>query len=184
MASLLIDLENTVQQSTSIALTIGVGDTPASGVIVGQIVDMMHADANCNMQVTAGPVATAFFVKVQGADLSSGNQILSGNFTDPTSGFSVFPSQFLSGGRLCVNSGTVRSGGTDGAPIDAAALFCSGGAYAGSFQRINRYVRAVIESGSAVAVPVMVSFLSQKITTTSGYGYTNLPMSGGIGTAV
>ena len=184
MSSLLIDLENTTTQYASIALATAVGNVPASGVIVGQIVDLVHADANCQLQVTGGPDANAFFVKVQGADLSSGNQVLSGNFTDPTSGFSVFPSQFLSGGRLCVNSGTLGSGGPQGTFVNGAAPFCSGGVFGCSFQRINRYVRAVVESGSANVQLNTCTFISQTIATTSGGGYSNLPMSGGLGTAV
>ena len=182
MASLLIDYQNTTQHQTSIALATGVGNVPASGVLVGQIVDLVNADANCQMIVTGGPTSGPVFVKVQGADYSSGNQVLSGNFTDPTSGFSVFPSQFLSGGRLCVNSGLWGSG--FGSVVNNAPQFCSGGQQAGSFQRVNRFVRAIAESGLSFDQPIMVNFTSQLIRTDSGNGYTNLPLSGGIGTAV
>lgn len=182
MASLLIDYQNTTQHQTSIALATGVGNVPASGVLVGQIVDMQHADANCQMIVTGGPTSGPVFIRVQGADLSSGNQILSGNFTDPTSGYAVFPSQFLSGGRLCVNSGLYASG--VGSVVNNMPQFCSGGQQAASFQRVNRFVRAIAESGLAFDQPISVVFASQSIATTSGGGFTNLPLSGGIGTAV
>lgn len=176
MASLLVDLENTTQQWASIALADGVGNVPASGVIVGNIIDMKDADTNCNMQVNAGPCSGPFFVKVQNSDA-----VTSGSFTDPTSGYAVMPSQFLSGGRLCVNSGLVASGGPQGTFIDSAPLMCSGGVYAGSFQRVGRFTRAIIESGSTIAQHVSVNFISQLIATGSGGGYSISPQSGGTG---
>lgn len=180
MASLLIDLENTTQQTMSVGLADGVGNVPASGVIVGVIGDFNNTDSNCNMQVLGGPISGPFFVKVQTSD-----QTTSGSFTDPTSGLAVMPSQFLSGGRLCVNSGIGYGSGNLNLPFAVGSgnpIFCSGGTFGASFQRpqAGRYVRAIVESGSAVVQHVYVNFVSQLIATGSGGGTSMLPTSGGV----
>ncbi len=174
-ANLLVDLGNTVQQDYSVPPTLSVALTPASGTIVGNIVDMLHSDTYCNLHVQAGGASGILRVAVQTSDSTT-----SGNFADPTSGMvpGQFPGAFQSGGILICNSGLWASGALPVGPeVDNAPLFCSGGMQAQGFVRNGRYVRAIVLSGSFPA-PVAVAFLSQMKTTGSGGGFTYSPGSG------
>jgi hypothetical protein len=158
-ASLLVDLGNTCALQDSIAPAVGVGSTPASGVIVGIPVDMNNANSFCNVLVAAGQsLSGQFKVLVQSSDSTA-----SGTFTDPTSGLAQLPTSFLSGGVFICNSGGTAS---------------SGGIQSAAFQRTGRYVRAIIMSGDQNNSPVNVGFISQLRTTGSGGGYSLSPGSG------
>lgn len=175
-ANLLVDLGNTVQQQYSIAPSLAVGGTPASGAIVGAIVDMLHADTYCNLVVEGGATSGIARVLVQCSDA-----ITSGSFTDPTSGLprDSLPGAFQSGGIFIVNSGLFSSGSLPyGYPwVDNAPLFCSGGVQAAGFVRTGRYVRAIALSG-VFPTALNAKFVSNLKTIGSGAGFTYSPGSG------
>ena len=167
-ANLLVDLANTSLPSTSgkpnvsIGPAAGVGATPASGTVIGQIVDLLEADTYCNLAVAAGPsVSGQFRIAVQNSDSTA-----SGSFFDPTSGLSAFPGACLSGGIFVFNSGNTQMN--------------SGGLGFGAFIRTGRYARAIILSGDQFNAPVTAGFVSQLKTVGSGQGYTFSPGSGTI----
>lgn len=168
MAGTIVDLGNTTlpavsgYPNTSIAGAAGVASTPASGVIVGQPVDLLHCNNFCNMAVAGGPsVSGQFRVLIQTADATT-----SGSFTDPTSGLAVMPTRFLSGGVLVCNSGN--------------AEMRSGGLVFAGFQRTGRYARAIVMSGDQFNAPVTIGFVSQLKTPGSGGGFTYAPTSGSV----
>lgn len=157
-ASLLVDLGNTCQLANSIQPANGVGASPASGVIIGQYVDMINANTFTNLFVAVGPnLSGAFRVGVQTSDLTT-----SGSFTDPTSGLAALPTAFQSGGLFWVGSG---------------GNVASGVWQAAGFQNPNRYARAVVLSGSAANAPVTAGFINHKKTTGSGGGFTMAPLA-------
>ncbi|MCC6425107.1 MAG: hypothetical protein IT447_16660 [Phycisphaerales bacterium] len=173
-ASYLVDLGGTSNLNyvggTSIAPANGVGSTPASGVIIGQPVDLLFANTFCNLLVVGGVSQSGSFqVAVQTSDSTA-----SGSFTDPTSGMpsAAFPTSFLSGGISIVNSGASVSG----------SPFNSGINWAAGFQRPGRYARAVILSGNLTNAPVWVGFVSQMKVTGSGAGFTWSPANSGTNT--
>jgi hypothetical protein len=146
---------------------------PASGEIVGGIVDMLHANNYTNLFVVGGPSSGLVSIQVQVSDSTT-----SGSFVDPTSGLAAFPGAFQSGGILIVNSGLWASGNPLGAPINNAPLFCSGGIEVEAFQRTARYVRARVLSGGSFDAPLSASFIAQLKTTGSGAGFSYSPGSG------
>jgi len=174
-ANLLIDLDSTAHVPLlSVAPAAGVASTPASGAIIGNIVDLLNYDTYCNFFV-AGSSSGSIRVAVQFSDDTT-----SGNFTDPTSGLAAdtFPT-LQSGGILHVNSGLWPSGGLPkNCPISGGPLFASGGVQFGSVIRPNRYGRLNILSGSANVGPVTAGFISQLRTTGSGGGFSWSPISG------
>lgn len=173
-ANLVVDLRNTTQHQPTIVDTVGVASSPASGEIVGRVVDLLNAGVYCNMLVKGGPSSGVLQVQVQTSDSTA-----SGTFTDPTSGLAAFPAGFHSGGILIVNSGLWASGNPLGPPVNNAPLFCSGGMAFGAFQRPHRYARAIALSG-AFDANVAVSFISQLLTAGSGFGSTQAPGSGSV----
>lgn len=156
-ASLLVDLGNTTQQTPTI---VAVNAFPCSGAVVGNVVDLLNANTYCNLQVN-GSVSQSgqLRIKVQTADATT-----SGDFTDPTSGLSVFPTAFESGGIFRINSG--------GGPL------ISGFAQSAAFIRNARYARAIALSGDFWQANLAVNFISQLKTTGSGGGFTFSPTSG------
>lgn len=172
-ASTVVDLGNVVQhQQLSVSAVNGVGGTPASGTIVGAVVDMLHANNYCNLVVVGGPSSGILRVQVQTSDST-----LSGTFVDPTSGLPNLPGAFQSGGILIVNSGLWASGSPQGPKVNNAPLFCSGGCQVAGFQRNGQYVRAIALSGTFDG-PVSVGFMSQLKLIGSGTGFTYSPASG------
>lgn len=160
-ASLVIDLGQTCLLQPSIVPAAGVDSTPASGVIVGNIVDTKDANVFTNLVVAGGvSLSGTFRVAVQ-----TSPDTLSGNFTDPTSGLSVMPTAFLSGGILLCNSG--QSSG-----------FQSGLLQAAGFLSPDRYVRAISLSGDKYNAPFVAGFVKQLKQTGSGKGFTYSPLSG------
>jgi hypothetical protein len=162
-ASLVVDLGQTCLILPSVATPINIDGTPASGVIIGNIVDTQYANTLTNLMVTAGPSSSGVF-KVQ---VQTSATTTSGSFTDPTSGLAVMPTNFLSGGILLCNSGRASGG-----------PFQSGVAMAGGFLSPHRYVRANIMSGDLFNAPVNVSIVKQLKQTGSGGGFTFSPQTG------
>lgn len=173
-ANLVVDIGSTCDYRSSV--TPAAAASPASGVIVGQIVDLLHANTYCNLWVTGGPGSGVIPVAVQTSD-----GLTSGSFTDPTSGLpsTAFPGFVRSGGILHANSGLHASGNYSlSSPASGAPLFCSGGIQFGAFQRPHRYARLIALSGLTTTVILGAGFVSQKKTTSSGGGFTYNPGSG------
>lgn len=138
-------------------------------------------------------------------NIFSGGAPLSGNFTDPTSGLAQLPTWFSSGGILIVNSGLYTNPGQLGAsgqlvnnysqgtlpfgpnPIQnsmggnafvgsgAIPEFASGGIAFAAFQRPFQYVRLNLLSGATTTTFVQAGLLSNKMTTSSGGGFSQQP---------
>ncbi len=168
---------STCQVTPSIAPNAGISSTPSSGTFIGQVVDIINANTFTNVLVTGGPGSGPFQVQVQSSDATT-----SGSFTDPTSGLAVFPTNFLSGGLMWVNSGLWASGTPYGpvSAISGSPYFSSGGAWAGGFQCPQRYVRVNLTSGNAFPAEITASIVKQQRTTGSGGGQSQLPGSGAI----
>ncbi len=166
-ANLVVDIGSTCDFQPSIAVGSG------SNLVIGGIVDLLHADTYCNIYVAGAAGSGIIEVRVQTSD-----SLTSGSFTDPTSGFTQLPTSFVSGGVFFANSGLWSSGNQSlSAPVDSAPLFCSGGIQFAAFQKPQRYARLVANSGP---FPNFFSagFVSQKRTTGSGGGFTFSPGSG------
>lgn len=169
-----MDLFNAVQCQNSISPANGVAASPASGVIIGQIVDMLHANNYCNVFVAGGPSSGPFQVQVQVSD-----GVTSGSFGDPTSGAAAFQGPVLSGGLAWINSGLHTSGNRPNGPnVNNAPLFCSGNTTGFGFLRTGRYARVNVLSGSAFSAPVAAGFITQLKVIGSGTGFTLSPTSG------
>lgn len=179
-ASLVVDIGNTCHSRPS--LPGGVLLSPSgfldglSGALVGDIVDLIHENTNCNVyvggrSVTSGPLLIA----VQTSDDTT-----SGNFTDPTSGLVDMPSSFSSGGvlRIGVNATTPGIFGT-GAGVSGQMLLSGFMAFA-HFQRPHRYARLMTIAGGFYDGPVEAGFVSQRKITGSGGGFTYAPGSGSV----
>ncbi len=168
-ANLVVDIANTCDYRSSV--TVGSG----SNLIVGQIVDLMHANTYCNVFCAAGIGSGEIVLRVQTSDATT-----SGTFTDPTSGLDVddLPVNVSSGGQLFMNSGLWSSGNWSlTSVVDSAPLFCSGGIQFGAFQRPHRYARLILVSGPFLNA-ITAGFVSQKRTTGSGAGFAWSPQSG------
>lgn len=156
-ANLVVDIGNTCQTTPSI---VPQNAFPASGAIVGNVVDLLYTDTNCNVLVNGGLTQSGQLrIAVQTSDSTT-----SGSFTDPTSGLPQMPSSLSSGGVLFVNSG----GGS----------LQSGFMQAAHFVRNGRYTRAIALSGDFFQANLAVTFLSQLKVTGSGGGFTFSPSSG------
>ena len=172
-ASHVVDIGNGCGYDPSVVCAATI--SPASGTIVGQIVDLLNDNAFTNLYVAGGPTSGPLAVLVQTSDATT-----SGSFTDPTSGLPQFPTAFSSGGLFWVNSGLYSSGIDPWSSIvNNAPLFCSGGVQFAAFQRVGRYVRAIALSG-AFDQPMTAGFISQRKTTGSGGGFTYSPSSGSV----
>lgn len=174
-ANLLVDIGATGDFATSIGSAAGVASTPASGEIIGQIVDLLPSNTYTNVFVAGGPNSGQLGIQIQTSDSTT-----SGSFTDPTSGLpaGALPSFLVSGGIMWVNSGLWASGYTPTTSvINNAPNFCSGGVAFGAFQRPHRYARLIALSGGFTA-PVMAGFVSQLKVTGSGGGFSYSPGSG------
>lgn len=161
-ATTIVDIGQIDAFRPSIGPATGDGGTPASGVVIGMTADLR--DHNNLTNVLAGfgtSISGQFRLQVQTSDSDT-----SGNFTDPTSGLPVFPTNMLSGGILVINSGNNQA---------------SGGFFAGGFLRPHRYARVNILSGDQFNAQVVAGFLCQPKRTGSGAGYTYSPGSGTVG---
>ncbi len=140
---------------------------PASGAIIGEVVDLNEANSFTNLLVVGRPVAAGISgqlrIQVQTADT-----ILSGDFTDPTSGLAAFPTVFESGGIVRLNSGGLGEG-LFGAGV-SGQFIRSGFVVTAAFQRPHRYARANVISGDFFFGLYHSSFVAQRKTTGSGGG--------------
>jgi hypothetical protein len=169
-ANLVVDLSATVDCRPSVNVGSGVNK------VIGEVIDLLHADTYCNVYVGGLGGSGAIEVWVQTSDSTA-----SGTFTDPTSGLAAFPTKVGSGGVLFVNSGLFSSGNQSlSAPVNNAPAFCSGGIDFGAFQRPHRYARLILNSGPFPNA-ITAGFISQKRTVGSGGGFTLNPTSGTVG---
>ena len=182
-ANLLVDLGNTAYSQNSFIST---GFFAASGALPGAIIaDMLHADTFTNLIVFgtltgSAPNSGQLRIGVQTSDTTN-----SGDFTDPTSGLSQFPTVFQSGGFIFINSGSVGSpaaGQTGVLGAFTSGQACQSGfiVFAG-FQRPHRYARTFIPAPGSFDFfqgPLGGGFVAQLKTTGSGGGFTLAPSSG------
>jgi len=178
-ASLIVDLGNTANMGNVQSLPGPVVISPSgqlcglSGLLVGASIDLLHADTFCNLVVAGTPVLVSgpLVIGVQCSDVDT-----SGTFTDPTSGLAQLPTIFSSGGFVILGSGS--SGGIFGPPVSGQCMM-SGFFQAAGFQRPQRFVRATFGGLTSFFVgDLNVGFISQRLTTGSGGGTTQLPGSG------
>lgn len=179
-----VDLGFTTQASASLPSTAVAADGPIaitsggcisslSGVMIGDIIDLVNANSYCNVfvagrSITSGPL----LVGVQCSDSTA-----SGTFTDPTSGLPSLTNRFSSGGYMVLGSGPatdatlgVFGSGTSG------NYFLSGFCAIGAFQRPQRYARLYLGSGFGVMAGFTAGFISQLKTTGSGFGTSQQPL--------
>ena len=182
-ASTLIDLGQTCQIQSTLpptAGTVGSGgvvDSRLSGVMIGQIADMIHANSFCNVLAcgTMGVVASGPLVlQVQTSDATT-----SGSFSDPTSGVAQFPTPFLSGGLLYIGQSGNATVGYFNSGFTSGQAMLSGFGVAAGFQRNARYVRVNVLSGF-FAGPLQGLLVCQLKTTGSGGGFSTSPSSGAV----
>lgn len=168
-ANLVVDLGGTCQMAVSAAAQFG----GASGVVIGEIIDMLDANTATQVIVAAGAGSGLISVQVQTSDT-----LTSGSFTDPTSGLFAadLPGKLSSGGILHCNSGLAVSGRNPfGGPLSGFSPMCSGGMDATYFLRPHRYARVNIISGG-LNPSVTVSLLGNLKTVGSGGGFTQSPL--------
>jgi len=186
-ANLIVDLGNTAQMAPSfpstaqaadggMAITSGGNISSLSGVMVGDVVDMINSDTFCNVYVVGRSLGSGpLLVGVQTSDSTT-----SGTFTDPTSGLAQLPTNFASGGFLIIASGPATDAtlGVFGSGVSGSYAL-SGFCAAGAFQRPHRYARLFVGSGFYDG-PLQAGFISQYRTTGAGGGTTQAPGSGTI----
>ncbi len=185
-ASYAVDLGSTLQSMPSLpsaavaadggmAILSGGGISSLSGVLIGDIVDMLNSDTYCNVYVAGRSIGSGpLIIGVQTSDSTA-----SGTFTDPTSGLAAIQAPFQSGGNLIIGSGdwTAGWGGIFGSGISGQVVL-SGFMAIGAFQRPQRYARLIVNSGFMDVVGFQAGFMSQLRTTGSGAGFTYSPSSG------
>lgn len=173
-ASTLVDLQNTCQRAVSIQgdfVLSGAAVFPCSGAVIGQIVDLLHADTYCNLFVCGISASGQLRAQVQCSDTAT-----SGSMTDPISGLTDRPGAFASGGILWINSGGTTGGLLNG--LVSGEAIASGFFVAQGFIRVGRFARVNFLSGDFAAGALTAGFISQRKTTSSGGGFTLLPGSG------
>jgi hypothetical protein len=173
-ASTLVDLQNTCQRGVSIQgspVLSGAGVFPCSGAVIGQGIDLLHADTYCNLYVAGVSASGQLRAQVQCSDTDT-----SGSYTDPTSGLPQMPGAFSSGGILILNSGGTTGGLLNG--LVSGEALASGFFVAQGFIRTGRFARVNFLSGDFAAGAITAGFISQFKTTGSGGGFTLLPGSG------
>lgn len=178
-ANLVVDIGATAQVPQ---LSIVTPFAPSSGVMVGQIVDLLHYDTFCNIFVAGGGGASGVSSGFVGVAAQFSDSLASGTFADSLSGqASYLPSFIGSGSVLYGNSGLAASGAIPlGAPIDNASPFCSGGFQAGALIRTGRYGRLILLSGASLVCPIVAGFITNLRTTGSGGGQSQSPSSGNV----
>ena len=191
-ANLTVDLGNTTQMGNALfgwSQTSGVSNAlcVASGTVVSQSIDMLHANTYTNVVITGQSTSGQLRVQVQTSD-----QDVSGQYTDPTSGLAQLPGVFQSGGIIWINSGGTGNGLFG--PFTSGQAIASGFCVATALQRPSatpganigggRYIRALVlsEATAQYAGPLTINFLGQFRTTGSGGGaswqpQTNSPTS-------
>lgn len=173
-ANLVVDLGNTTVMGLSIGGTANAQSGliySASGPVIGLSVDLLQANAFCNLFAGGYAQNASGFLnlQVQCSDFDT-----SGSYVDPTSGLAQFPTSFLSGGMLVLNSG--NTGGVLGAQVSGQSIL-SGFMVSAGFQRPFRYARVNVLSGGYNG-PLVAGFIAAAKTTGSGGGFTFLPTSG------
>lgn len=181
-ANLVVDLRNTTSYWASIAQRTIAASGVGTGVVVGKIVDLLHANTFTQVYA-AGNDFSSGEVRIL---LQTSDATTSGSFTDPTSGLpaGAFPPGIHSGGVFLLNSGLWQSGGQLGASVSGVSRFASGGLEFGAFLRPHRYARLVLLSGTGNGIAfqsgatLTAGFVANLKTTGSGAGFTQSPASG------
>jgi hypothetical protein len=148
-----------------------------SGILIGDVVDLRDANTYCNVYVAglslgSGPLV----IGIQASD-----SVLSGTFTDPTSGLPQFPRGVTSGGFLIIGSGAWAAAGDVGGVFSSGVsgyMVTSGFMAIAAFQRPQRYVRLFVGSGFMDCAGLTGGFISQFKFVGSGPGFSYLPTSG------
>ena len=161
-----------------LAVTSGGAISSLSGVMIGEVVDLLDADTHCNLWAAGQAFGSGpLLIGVQTSDTTT-----SGDFTDPMSGLAAdsnIPAPWVSGGFIIVGSGPGTNLGIFGSGV-SGSIVLSGWAAAAGFQRPHRYVRAIALSGFLLDGGFTAGFMGQlKSTGPSGFaGYSYLPSSG------
>lgn len=166
-ANYLVDLKGTAMPAGySLIAPAGVNSylAPASGLLVGVTVDLLHANAFTNLVCAAGNSASGTFtLAVQTSDSTA-----SGTFVAPFSGESFLPSWFTSGMCLTFGSGGVNP--VSGI-LDFAGFICPA-----------RYARVNLVAGNGSTDffqgALLAGFIKQLRTTGSGGGASQSPAAG------
>lgn len=181
-ANYVVDLRQTTQHAGSIAQRTIAASGVGTGVVVGKVVDLLHANTFTQVWAAGNDFSSGEVrILVQTSDATT-----SGSFTDPTSGLppAAFPPGIHSGGVFILNSGLWQSGGVYGPALSGVSRFASGGIEFGAFLRPHRYARLVLLSGTGNGIAfqsgatLTAGFLGQLKTTGSGGGFTQSPSSG------
>lgn len=189
-ANLLVDFGGTITALPSLPSTAVAADGPnagssggnmssLSGVLVGDIVDLINANTYCNVYVAGRSLGSGpLLIGVQTSDSTA-----SGTFTDPTSGLlpGNYGTNFSSGGYLIIGSGgwtgATDPGGIFGSGV-SGQMALSGFFAAGAFNRGQRYARLFVGSGFMEWAGAAAGFMTQTKITGSGGGTTQAPGSG------
>ncbi len=151
------------------AITSGGCVSALSGVQVGSVIDLLHANTFCNVWVQGQSLGSGpLLIGVQTSDTTT-----SGSFTDPTSGLARLPAPFVSGGWLVIGSGTGTNVGIFSSGV-SGSIVQSGFACAAGFIRPHRYARLITGSGFYDG-PLGAGFISELKTKGSGGGFTHSP---------
>ena len=188
-AALSLDLYNATQTVYSLPSTAAAADGPIaissggvisslSGVMVGDIVDLVNCNNACQVYVAGRSLGSGpLMIGVQTSDATT-----SGSFTDPTSGLAAMPSVFQSGGYLVIGSGgwtgATDPGGIYSSGLSGSMVLSGFMAFAG-FQRPHRYARLFLGSGFMDWAACQAGFVSQLKTQGSGAGFAWSPQSSG-----
>ena len=158
-ASYLVDLKGSADLDLSLTSPAGVSAylAPASGIIIGGIIDFIHANSFTNLLVAAGQSNSGTFrLGVQTSDTTN-----SGDFVAPYSGSAYLPTAFTSGMVLTFGSTAYNSGFIDSAAFQAPARY----------GRINLLAETTDQWQGAL----LAGFVRQYKTTGSGGGFTQSP---------
>ena len=167
-ANLVVDLGNTTQHETSV-----VDGSAGSGIVIGNVVDMLPSDTLCNFAITVGNMTSG---RVEFA-VQESDTLTSGSFAAIT--VNSGQSFWLSGGRTSINSSGLTAAAGGGLMSGVGRV--SGNCFIGWFQRNKQYVRAILESGNPQTdTQTAGAFVSQLLQTGSGGGFTLSPSSGAV----
>lgn len=187
--SQIVDLYNATMALPSLPSTAVAADGPIaissggvisslSGVMIGDIIDLVNANAATQVFVAGRSLGSGpLMIGVQTSDATT-----SGSFTDPTSGLAALPSVFQSGGYLVIGSGgwtgATDPGGIYGSGM-SGSMALSGFLAFGGFQRPHRYARLFLGSGFMDWAACQAGFVAQLKTQGSGPGFAWSPQSSG-----
>lgn len=161
-----------------LAVTSGGAISSLSGVLVGDTIDLLHADAACNVFACGrGFGSGPLLIGIQTADVTT-----SGSFTDPTSGLAAAdrPRGVSSGGFVIIGSGAATDVllGVFGSGVSGQVIQSGFAAFV-RFERPHRYARLIVGSGFYDGT-LLAGFVSQARPVGSGGGFSMSPSSGSV----